>query len=158
MDFAKGYVKRRLLSMSAHEEQTTIPGILILSHGALCQALISSAEMINGEIDNVTAIPFEEGVNIEEYAESIKSAYTQMPPGSIVLFDLFSGTPFNQFLSCCTDLTAHGLCGASLPILLDALMFRETLHGAELVKAIEESAHDSIVNVEEFIEKVKRQM
>jgi mannose/fructose-specific phosphotransferase system component IIA len=114
--------------------------------------------MINGEMDNVTAIPFEEGINIETYADNIRNAYTQMPPGSIVLFDLFSGTPFNQFLSRCTDLTVHGLCGASLPMLLDALMFRETLHGTELVKAIEDSAHNSIVIAVEFMEKAKQQM
>jgi mannose/fructose-specific phosphotransferase system component IIA len=143
--------------MPTHEKQTT-PGILLLSHGTLCQSLIKSAEMINGEIDNIIAIPFEEGVNIEEYGNSIKDTYSHMPPGSIVLFDLFSGTPFNQFLACCMNLTVHGLCGVSLPMLLDALMFRESLSGAELVKAVEESAHSSIANVGEFLENAKKQI
>ena len=34
-----------------------IPGILLLSHGPFCQALLESAQMIGGEAVNVVALP-----------------------------------------------------------------------------------------------------
>jgi PTS system mannose-specific IIA component/D-glucosaminate-specific PTS system IIA component len=109
--------------------------------------------MINGEMENVAALPFEEWMNVSDYAEKAGAAFMSMPEGSIILFDLFSGTPFNQIMTLCSSLKIYGLCGASLPMLLDALMFRESMKGTELVKAVESSAHDSIVNTEEFLEK-----
>ena len=38
-----------------------IPGILLLSHGPFCQALLESAQMIGGEAVNVVALPLEMG-------------------------------------------------------------------------------------------------
>jgi mannose/fructose-specific phosphotransferase system component IIA len=110
--------------------------------------------MINGEMENVVALPFEEGMNVTDYAEKAKAIFMSMPEDSIILFDLFSGTPFNQTIALCEDFKIRGLCGASLPMLLDALIFRESKRGTELVKAIESSAHDSIVNVEEFLKSI----
>ena len=34
-----------------------LPGILLLSHGPFCQALLESAQMIAGEAQNVMAMP-----------------------------------------------------------------------------------------------------
>jgi PTS system mannose-specific IIA component/D-glucosaminate-specific PTS system IIA component len=139
-----------------NEDNNDIPGILILSHGQLCNALISSAKMINGEMYGVVALPFEEGMNLKSYTQNAKTILMGMPEGSVILFDLFSGTPFNQLLLLYNDVKIYGLCGASLPMLLDALMFRETMRGAELVKELEKSAHASIVNVGEFLEKASQ--
>lgn len=128
-----------------------VPSILILSHGPLCAAMLESASMIAGDFTGVTALPFQKEDNPEEYARRAIDLYKQMPQGSIVLFDLFSGTPFNQMMQHCGGKVIHGLCGASLPMLLDALSMRECMAGEELIKAIEQSAHASVVNVGEFM-------
>ena len=44
-----------------------IPGILLLSHGPFCQALLESAQMIGGEAVNVVALPLLENASIDEY-------------------------------------------------------------------------------------------
>ena len=75
-----------------------IPGILLLSHGPFCQALLESAQMIGGEAVNVVALPLLENASIDEYGEKAMQTFKQMPEGSIVLFDLASGTPFNQMM------------------------------------------------------------
>lgn len=68
-----------------------IPGILLLSHGPFCQALLESAQMIGGEAVNVVALPLLENASIDEYGEKAMQTFKQMPEGSIVLFDLASG-------------------------------------------------------------------
>lgn len=130
---------------------TNRAGILILSHGPLCTALIESAKMISGDVDGIVGLPLEPGCDVSAYAEQAYSILQSMPEGSIVLFDLFAGTPFNQMVARFQDHPFHALCGVNLPILLDANTMREGLSGSELIRALAESAQESIVNVEEFI-------
>ena len=96
-----------------------IPGILLLSHGPFCQALLESAQMIGGEAVNVVALPLLENASIDEYGEKAMQTFKQMPEGSIVLFDLASGTPFNQMMMKSGGEEFPGLCGMNLPVLLE---------------------------------------
>ena len=91
-----------------------IPGILLLSHGPFCQALLESAQMIGGEAVNVVALPLLENASIDEYGEKAMQTFKQMPEGSIVLFDLASGTPFNQMMMKSGGEEFPGLCGMNL--------------------------------------------
>lgn len=130
---------------------STLPEILIMSHGALCTALIESAQMICGEAEGVTALPFLNGADVEAYGRLGKKTYDAMPEGSIILFDLFCGTPFNQMLGQSGGRPMYGLCGVNLPMLIDALNLRETLSGQALVSAIAASAQDSVVDLSKFV-------
>lgn len=107
--------------------------------------------MIAGELENVQALPFGEQDDLEAYGQRAREMYAAMPEGSIVLFDLFSGTPFNQMMARCEGMEVEGLCGLSLPMLLDALSMREFLSGGELVQALAESARAGVVDVGEFM-------
>ena len=127
-----------------------IPGILLLSHGPFCQALLESAQMIGGEAVNVVALPLLENASIDEYGEKAMQTFKQMPEGSIVLFDLASGTPFNQMMSGGEEFP--GLCGMNLPVLLEAMTMREAMKGSELVALLEESAKAAVVNIKSFFE------
>ncbi|MCI8294198.1 MAG: PTS mannose transporter subunit IIB [Hespellia sp.] len=133
--------------------EKNIPGILILSHGPFCEAVIESAKMIAGEMENVVGIPLEAGCDMEEYAAKVINTYQALPKGSIVLFDLQSGTPFNQLVSYCAgnEVPLDALCGVNLPILLEAWTLRNSVSGSELVKALENAGHESLVNVTEYI-------
>ena len=119
-----------------------IPGILLLSHGPFCQALLESAQMIGGEAVNVVALPLLENASIDEYGEKAMQTFKQMPEGSIVLFDLASGTPFNQMM----------MKSGGEPVLLEAMTMREAMKGSELVALLEESAKAAVVNIKSFFE------
>lgn len=136
------------MSSATHMER---PGILVLSHGPLCTALIESARMIAGDVEGVQALPLEPGRDVAAYADQACALLDAMPEGSIVLFDLFAGTPFNQVIARFRERSLPALCGVSLPMLLDANTMRETLSGQELIRAVEESAHESLVNVADFL-------
>ena len=129
-----------------------IPGILLLSHGPFCQALLESAQMIGGEAVNVVALPLLENASIDEYGEKAMQTFKQMPEGSIVLFDLASGTPFNQMMMKSGGEEFPGLCGMNLPVLLEAMTMREAMKGSELVALLEESTKAAVVNIKSFYE------
>lgn len=132
--------------------QEDLPGILLLSHGPFCAALLESAQMIAGEAKNVVALPLLENADIGEYGANAMRTFHSMPEGSIVLFDLASGTPFNQMMLNSNGERFSGLCGVSLPILIEALALREVLQGDELIDALASSGHEAIVNIASFFE------
>ena len=129
-----------------------IPGILLLSHGPFCQALLESAQMIGGEAVNVVAMPLFENASIEEYGEQAMQTFKEMPEGSIVLFDLASGTPFNQMMMKSNGEAFPGLCGMNLPVLLEAITMREAMQGEELIEFLAETAKAAVVNIHSFFE------
>lgn len=132
--------------------QEDIPGILIVSHGPLCTALLESARLISGEAKNVVAMPLLENASIEAYGAEAMQTLRAMPDGSIVLFDLVGGTPFNQMMQCSNGECFPGLCGVNLPVLLEAMAIREIFRGEELVAALASSARESIVDIRTFFE------
>ncbi|MCD8069486.1 MAG: PTS sugar transporter subunit IIA [Lachnospiraceae bacterium] len=135
-----------------NKNDNNLPGILILSHGALCEGLLGSAKMIYGDFDGVKAMPFYDGSDIRAYGEDVMRLYGEMPEGSIILFDLFCGTPFNQVLERCARKKIFGLCGVNLSILLEALNLRESMRGQELIEALAETGRESLVDVKSFFE------
>lgn len=134
---------------SIERTETGLPAILLMSHGPLCNAILESAVMINNDTEEIYTLPFTESTGLDEYREKAAALYKTLPEGSIVLFDLFCGTPFNQMAM--TGERIYGLSGLNLPMLVDAMAFRRSMRGAELIKALSESAKDGIVSMEEFL-------
>lgn len=134
--------------------EENLPGILLLSHGPLCSALLESARMIMGEAPNTAALPLLENADVAEYGAQAMELFRAMPEGSIILFDIASGTPFNQVLTHCGGVKFSGLCGMNLAVLLEALSLRDTMKGDELIRSLQETAHDSIVNLETFFSEI----
>lgn len=137
--------------ISVSEESAPIPGIILLSHGPLCEAIIESGKMIVGDLEGVEAFPLNPGCDLEAYSDQVVNAYKAMPEGSIILFDMFAGSPFNQIVRRAGEIHLHAICGLSLPMLIEANMQRELVSGEELIRVLQEAAQDSIVNVDEFI-------
>ena len=78
--------------------------------------------------------------------------FKSMPDGSIVLFDLASGTPFNQMMMKSNGEAFPGLCGMNLPVLLEAITMREAMQGEELIEFLAETAKAAVVNIHSFFE------
>ncbi len=78
-------------------------GILIVSHGHLAEALISSAEILVGRMEKIKAVSIWPGDNKEEIQERIEKEIKEIDNGEgvIILTDLLGGTPTNLSLSFC---------------------------------------------------------
>lgn len=132
-----------------------LPGILVLTHGAMCRGMIESADMIVGGMDNnVFIFPFMPEDDLTAYADQVLQLYTALPEGSIILFDMFGGTPFNQVVMACAQrkIPLHGLCGVSLPILMEAVAQRDACRGEELIEQLKAVGEIALVNVKKYLD------
>ena len=145
--------------------------VLLVEQGLLesrqkAQAVIMAGSVfVDGQrVDKPgTAVPNTAAIQVRGHAlpyvsrgglklEKAMQTFKQMPEGSIVLFDLASGTPFNQMMMKSGGEEFPGLCGMNLPVLLEAMTMREAMKGSELVALLEESAKAAVVNIKSFFE------
>jgi len=126
-------------------------GVIVISHGPLAKALIEASAMLMGDLENVTPVCLYEGVDPSEYAKELDAAFERFPQGTIVLVDLFGGTPSNTLIMRmrAKDTLIPALSGVNLPMLIETLSLRRMMEGQELINAIEETTHSSIVNITE---------
>ncbi|MBB5633343.1 PTS system mannose-specific IIA component [Cryobacterium mesophilum] len=96
--------------------------ILVAGHGALPEALVSSARMIGGELPGVASIGLFPGDTPQDLRDRMLQLLADFP-ADLILTDLAGGTPDNV-----ASLVAKGgqvasirliVAGASLPLLLE---------------------------------------
>lgn len=123
------------------------PGIVILTHGKAGEELIRSARMIAGDTEKVVAVSLEDGEDPGKYFERVSEVLGVMPGDTIVMTDLFGGTPSNVAAALSRDYSIWVISGVNLPMLIEAVNLRASLKGKDLVKAIESAGKDGIKNV-----------
>ncbi len=134
--------------MSAGEQQPLI-GIVIASHGSLARALLSSAEMIVGDQEGVTAVCLEPQDNLETFQATLSRAIDQADQGAgvMVLLDVFGGTPGNATLLRMREHEFPAVSGVNLPMLLEVLLSRRALSPESLAELALESGARGIVDI-----------
>lgn len=120
--------------------------IFILSHGELCKALISTAEMILGKQDYITAIGCGADENIEVFKERVQKAICETnSKNKLILTDLFGGSPCNMALQLTMKEKITCITGMNLPMLLVALAERENSNVEELAERCVTMGKDGIL-------------
>ena len=73
-------------------------GVLLISHGLLCQGLADSVSMVAGNIEQSECISLKPGQDPGEFKEKVRQAVEELDTGMgvLVLTDLLGGTPFNS--------------------------------------------------------------
>lgn len=130
-----------------------IPGVIILSHGGLAVGLVNTAQMLFGESENVAAFSLEGGDDIDEYRNAFAKTLENFPKDSIVLADLYGGTPCNQALQYAQESgrTFELVTGVNLPMFLNVIIQRETAGiklGKEFTTEIMKEAKSGISRVD----------
>ncbi len=102
-------------------------GIVVVTHGQLARELVSSAEMIVGEIPNVTAVSIGWHDSPEDAQEEIREAIARVEEGNgtVLLTDMFGGTPSNLSLSFLETDRVEVVTGVNLPMLIKLVSLRE---------------------------------
>lgn len=130
--------------------QSDIPGIILLSHGALAGGLLNTLQMVFGDVENVTAVELEEGDNPEEYQNEIAKLYEAMPDKTVFLVDIFGGSPFNQvmqyFLK--TGKEIRAVSGMNLGMLMAAVSTREDA-AANYIEQIALQGKEAVIDIGE---------
>ena len=76
----------------------SLPGILLLSHGDLAIGLMDTVQAVIGTTSNIAAFTLSHEDDPSRYQEAFLSAANSFPEGSVILLDVFGGTPCTRLL------------------------------------------------------------
>jgi len=114
-------------------------GVLVISHGAIGEALLASAEQILGAKQAQAAAL---GVSRNDDPEAVLARARQLAAklddgaGLLVLTDMFGATPCNVASRLLADGRVEGVAGVSLPMLVRVLAGRNGSLPAALQRAL----------------------
>lgn len=119
--------------------------VLVVSHGALADAMVAAAFMICGETDGVGAVGLAPDDSPETFAERLAAAIDERRP-TLILSDLFGGTPHNVACATARRQGVHCISGANLGLLVEAITTSEELDD-HLVDRLVSLAREGVVDV-----------
>ena len=102
-------------------------GVLVVSHGAIAEALLSSAEQILGVTQaQVAALGVSRNDDPDRVLEKARGILARLDQGQgvLVLADMFGATPCNVAARLLADGRVEGVSGVSLPMLVRVLAGR----------------------------------
>jgi len=95
-------------------------GVLVITHGDLCNELIKAAELIKGKYEGVLPVSVDSNKGVEDIKKEITAAIKRVDKGDgvLILTDLFGGTPSNIALSFLKENKVEVVTGVNLPMML----------------------------------------
>ncbi len=119
-------------------------GIVVVTHGQLARELVAAAEMIIGEIPNVTAVSIGWHESPDDAQREIADAIgrAESGKGTVVLTDMFGGTPSNLSMTFLEKGRVEVVTGVNLPMLIRLASLREEEEGDDLLELATEAARE----------------
>ena len=109
--------------------------MLIATHGGFAEGLCSAAEVIMGPVEKLSFMGLTLEDSIDDYTNNLINYCRDSDDDVLILTDLQGASPYNasaRAISEIRDKNIVCLTGVNLPILLDALMKRESMDVEEL--------------------------
>ncbi len=129
-------------------------GIVVITHGNLSEHLLATASLIMGEAKDVHAVTFTARESLDSLRQKAVSAIEQYrADGCLVMTDIMGGSATNVCVELMKNERVEVLTGVNLPMLLEAIGYREGADLKALARKVQESGTKSIINLKEFFEK-----
>lgn len=124
-------------------------GIVVVTHGQLARELVAAAEMIIGDIPNVTSVSMGWQESPEDAEREIEAAIARVESGkgTVVLTDMFGGTPSNLSLAFLEKGKVEVVTGVNLPMLIRLASLREEEVGDDLRAVAAQAMREGKENV-----------
>ncbi|MDG3106287.1 PTS sugar transporter subunit IIA [Streptococcus suis] len=122
--------------------------VIVVAHGQFASGILTSLKLIAGEVENIEAIDFSEGMSAQELKARIKSAILGERE-VLILTDLLGGTPFKVSVELATEQKEQNvvvLSGLNLAMILEANFSRLTDDLEQLVGKWITTSKDGIVD------------
>lgn len=128
-------------------------GILIISHGRLAEALISSVQSITGNLQKIKGVSIWPADRKEEVKDRIRREVAEVDDGDgvVILTDILGGTSTNLSLSFLKDERVEVVTGVNLPMLLTLFSCRKGRSLGEIGPLVKKSGRRSIILVKEML-------
>jgi len=132
-------------------------GILVVSHGRLAEALISSVQFLVGNLERVKGISIWPRERKEEVKDRIQKGVGEVDDGDgvVILTDVLGGTPTNLSLSCTENDNVEVVTGVNLPMLLTLSSYRKERSLREVGRLVKKSGRRSITLAREVLRRRK---
>jgi len=128
--------------------------IVLVSHADLGDALIRAAEMIAGQAGGLYSVSLLPGESPESFGEKLEEALQKIEgQETLVLIDLFGGTPYNVAARQVLKENVECVTGANLPMLLELVMARDDATLSELAEEITQAGQESVKNLGPLLRK-----
>ncbi|HFU3724959.1 MULTISPECIES: PTS sugar transporter subunit IIA [Streptococcus] len=122
--------------------------VIVVAHGQFASGILTSLKLIAGEVENIEAIDFSEGMSAQELKARIKAAILGERE-VLILTDLLGGTPFKVSVELAAEQKEQNvvvLSGLNLAMILEANFSRLTDDLEQLVSKLITTSKDGIVD------------
>lgn len=129
-------------------------GIVIVTHSNLGREFICAAEMIVGPAARLQAISIDRSVAVASVQQQLQLAVQsvgQDGDGTIILTDMFGGTPTNISAEFLQDSQIEIVTGINLPMLLKCISARRDKSVAILAEFLKDYARKAIMLPSELL-------
>ena len=106
--------------------------IILMTHGRVGEQMIEGLRMIVGITDEVYAVPLLPGMTVEEYMGQVSSLLEVQEKPSLLMVDMFGGTPSNCAGGLSSKYPVDVISGVNIPMLIEAVQLRDLYSGEEL--------------------------
>ena len=128
--------------------------IVLVSHANLGDALIRATEMIAGHAEGLYSVSLLPGASPESFGAELEKALQEIEgQDTLVLIDLFGGTPYNVAARLVLKENVECVTGANLPMLLELIMARDSASLPELAAEITQAGQESVKNLGPMLRK-----
>jgi mannose PTS system EIIA component len=127
-------------------------GLVLVTHAGLATALKMSAEMIVGPIECCTTVEVAPDERADDIMARVVAAVEAVKSGgTIIMTDLFGGTPSNMAMSFLQEGCIEVITGVNLPMLIEFCSRRERMPVAELADDLHRTGCEGIIVAGELL-------
>lgn len=127
------------------------PWIILMTHGEFGAEMKKSAEMIAGPLEYVFCLSLQEGIDPMELSDELNNLLENAPDDTIILTDLFGGTPSNTSAVIAAKKCYTVLSGLNLSMLIEAEMKRGTMEASDLAEDLTKTAREGVRNIRKIM-------
>jgi mannose PTS system EIIA component len=136
-----------LTTADATRKPLVLPvGVVVVTHGQLAAELVNAAEAIVGDLANIAAVSIGWHDDVEHAREEIGAAIARVATeiGTLVLTDMFGGTPSNLSVTFLQPGRTEVVTGVNLPMLLKLANLRETVDLKAIARTVREHGQSAV--------------
>lgn len=128
-------------------------GMILVTHGHLAEEFVKAMEHVVGRQESVATVCIGPKDDVEIKRGEIASAIEQVNDGegTVVLTDLFGGTPSNLAISLMKEGEVEVIAGINLPMLIRLASARKKMAITDAVRAARDAGRTYITIASEYL-------
>ena len=130
-------------------------GVVVVTHGHLAVEFVNAAEAIVGDLTGIEAVSIGWHDDVEQARLEIGQAIARVatPLGTLVLTDMFGGTPSNLAVTFLVPDRVEVITGVNLPMLLKLATLQRAEGLRQVARTVREHGQGAVWLASELLEK-----